>query len=147
MGTYQIDESTERVVFLKDGVLHSKRGEGRPYAARYVGDGQFVFADTLVYFEVVRDADGSVTGLNYYQLEDAEPEFSAKVSSEVTLREKVELTDEQIARLVGDYQLQPNFVISIRATNAGITRRRQGSLHFWSRHRRQMFYLMNSLVS
>ena len=130
VGTYQIDESTERVVFLKDGVLHSKRGEGRPYAARYVGDGQFVFADTLVYFEVVRDADGSVTGLNYYQLEDAEPEFSAKVSSEVTLREKVELTAEQIARLVGDYQLQPNFVISIRHTDAGITAQATGQSAF-----------------
>ncbi len=130
VGTYQIDASTKRVLFIKDGVLHSKRGEGRPYAARYVGDGQFVFADTLVYFEVVRDADGSVTGLNYYQIEDAEPEFSAKVSSEVTLREKVELTTEQIARLVGDYQLQPNFVISIRHTDAGITAQATGQSAF-----------------
>lgn len=87
VGTYQVDESTQRTLFIKDGVLHSKRGEGRPYAARYVGDGQFVFADTLVYFEVVRDAEGNISGLNYYQLEEAEPEFSKKVSSEVKLRE------------------------------------------------------------
>lgn len=130
VGTYQIDESTKRVLFIKDGALYSKRGDGRPYAARYVGDGQFVFADTLVYFEVVRDAEGSVTGLNYYQLEEAEPEFSAKVSNEVTLRERVELTTEQIARLVGDYQLQPNFVISVRHTDAGITAQATGQSAF-----------------
>lgn len=130
VGTYQIDASTERTVFIENGVLYSKRGEGRPYAARYVGDGQFVFADTLVYFEVIRDETGSVTGLNYFQLEDAEPEFSAKVSNTVALRERVELTSAQIERLVGDYQLQPNFIISIRHTEPGITAQATGQSAF-----------------
>ncbi|WP_258240971.1 serine hydrolase domain-containing protein [Pseudidiomarina homiensis] len=130
VGTYRVDEDTLRTIFIKDDVLYSKRGDGRPYAARYVGNDQFVFADTLVYFEVVRDDTGSVTGLNYYQLEQAEPEFSEKVSDEVQVRTAIELTDAQAQRLEGDYQLQPNFVISIRHTDAGLTAQATGQSAF-----------------
>lgn len=129
-GTYKVDENTQRTIFIKDSVLYSKRGEGRPYAARYVGNDQFVFDDTLVFFEVVRDNADTVTGLNYYQLEQAEPEFSEKVSDQVHMRQSIELNEAQARRLVGDYQLQPNFVISIRHTEAGFIAQATGQSAF-----------------
>ncbi|MFC7158530.1 hypothetical protein [Pseudidiomarina halophila] len=77
-----------------------------------------------------RTDDGTVEGLNFYQIGATEPEFSRKVSDEVAVRSVVELSEDQAARLIGDYQLQPNFVISVRYTDAGITAQATGQSAF-----------------
>ncbi len=130
VGTYRVDDDTVRTLYLKAGEFFSKRGDGSADAVKYVGDDRYVLVDSLAYFEVVRDDAGAVQGVNFYQSAAAEPESNQKISAEVRKRQVVELSPNQAQRLVGDYELQPNFVISIRHTEAGITAQATGQPAF-----------------
>ena len=48
------------------------------------------------------------------------PERAEKISDEVQLRESVSVSAEQLERLVGDYELMPNFVLTVRVVDAGL---------------------------
>lgn len=130
VGTYSVGADEQRTLSWENGVLYSQREGGRKFAVRAVGDDQFVLEDSLVYFTVQRNADGTVEGLNFYQIAATEPEFSEKISDEVAVRSVVELSEDQAARLTGDYQLQPGFIISVRYTDAGITAQATGQSAF-----------------
>ncbi|WP_051986172.1 serine hydrolase [Pseudidiomarina salinarum] len=125
-GTYRINEQTTRTLKVKDGQLVSQRQGGSESLAYPVTPDRFVMEHSVVYFDIVRDEAGQVTGVNFYQQGSSEPEFAEKISDEITQRETVDLTAEQKARLLGDYQLQPGFIITIRDTDDGLTAQATG---------------------
>ncbi|MGQ4277132.1 serine hydrolase domain-containing protein [Pseudidiomarina sp. E22-M8] len=130
VGTYRINDDEQRTLSWQDGTLYNQRGVSQKRAIRPVGNDQFVLENSLVYFDVVRKPDGTVNGLSFYQINSTEPEYAEKISDEVAVRSVIDLSDSQAARLVGDYQLQPNFVISVRHTDAGITAQATGQSAF-----------------
>ena len=47
-------------------------------------------------------------------MNSAIPEFAERVSDQVSTRQRAELSAEQLQRLLGAYELQPGFVITLR---------------------------------
>ncbi|MDN7126065.1 beta-lactamase family protein [Pseudidiomarina sp. 1APR75-33.1] len=130
VGTYQISDDEQRSLSLNDGVLYSQRDGGRKLAVAAVGNDQFVLEDSLVYFEALRNEAGQVTGLNFYQIATTEPEYAEKISDKAPQRSVINLSDSQAQRLVGNYELMPGFVISIRHTEAGMVAQATGQSAF-----------------
>jgi CubicO group peptidase (beta-lactamase class C family) len=120
-GTYRIDRNTTRTLRAADGKLISQRQGGREFSVRPVGDDRFVFADSLSYFEIERDGDGNVYGLHFYQQGEGDPEFAEKISDTVEERGEFELSLAETERLVGVYEIQPGFTLSIRITDGALT--------------------------
>lgn len=125
-GSYQIDADTQRYLIQRDGELFSQRQGGSESKAIYVGNDTFALQDSLAYFTVKRDADGTVQGVDFYQAGAVTPGYAEKVSAEVVTRAVIELTEQQALRLTGDYQLQPGFVIQVRLTPSGLTAQATG---------------------
>jgi CubicO group peptidase (beta-lactamase class C family) len=129
-GSYQIDADTQRYLIHRDGELLSQRQGGAESKAIYVGNETFALADSLAYFSVQRNADGSVKGVNFYQAGAVTPGYADKVSDEVSVRTVIQLTEQQALRLTGDYELQPGFIIQVRLTPAGLTAQATGQSAF-----------------
>ncbi|RUO26119.1 hypothetical protein CWE09_05170 [Aliidiomarina minuta] len=129
-GTYEIESGTKRTLHLQDGQLISHREGGRSVPVEAVDENQFVLQNSLVYFETLSNQEGKVTGVNFYQLGEAEPEYAEKVSDSVETRLRIELDPEQMERLMGDYEIQPGFIISIATSNGQITGQATGQPAF-----------------
>lgn len=130
VGTYQTNDDTKRTLKLEDGRLLSQRQGGTPSVVIPVGNDQFALEGSAAYFEAVRNESGNVTGVDFYQVNSAQAERAEKVSNEVAMRNVSSLTAEQQERLVGEYELQPGFVITIRRTDAGMTAQATGQNAF-----------------
>lgn len=113
-GTYQINANTQRTLTVRDGQLYSQRQGGTASRAYPVSETTFVLENSLVYFTMVLADDGSVSGVNFFQVNNATPEFASRISDEVVARQRAELSAEQLERLLGAYELQPGFVITLR---------------------------------
>lgn len=121
VGVYRINENTTRSLRVVEGEIISQRDGGAEFKVRPVGDDQFVFLNSLSSFKLKRDDQGKVTGLNFYQGGEPEPEYAKKISDTVEVLVEIELTPAQMERLVGDYEIQPNFILSIRRSEKGLT--------------------------
>ncbi|WP_417446200.1 serine hydrolase [Kangiella sp.] len=121
VGVYRINENTSRSLRLVDGEIISQRDSGAEFKVRPVGDDRFVFLNSLSSFQLKRDDHGKVTGLDFYQGGEANPEYAEKISDTVEVLVEIELTPAQMERLVGDYEIQPNFILSIRRSDKGLT--------------------------
>lgn len=65
-GVYGDDPATTRTLVVQDGALFAQRPGRAPYPLQVAQDGRLHFRpDEISYFQVVRDASGHVTGLDY----------------------------------------------------------------------------------
>lgn len=113
-GTYQINATTQRTLQVRDGQLYSQRQGGTASRAQPISETTFVLDGSLAYFTMVLADDGAVSGVNFFQVNSAIPEFAERVSDQVSTRQRAELSAEQLQRLLGAYELQPGFVITLR---------------------------------
>ena len=113
-GVYKIDDETERIVRLENGVLTTQRtGSGKlPVTPSSATD--FYYEDSLTSISFELDAAGKVTGMLMKQW-DQDPERAERTDKPLpTAKESIELEPEQLDRLVGQYQLMPGFVLTVR---------------------------------
>lgn len=67
-GTYGDDPATARTLTMKDGVLHAQRGTGNVVPLQVTAEERLHFVpDELSYFVPVRDTEGRVERLDYYE--------------------------------------------------------------------------------
>lgn len=119
-GTYRIDEETVRTLRVEDGRLLSQRQGGRSFELVPVEGDQLAFSDSLSWFAVERDGQGQVLAIELHQAWGDEPERAERISNEVATRQAVDLAVEKLERLVGRYELQPGFVLSVRVVDAAL---------------------------
>ena len=111
VGVYQVDDSTERMVTVADGVLYTSRG-GRKTRAAPSSETHFFYRTSNSHFAFELE-DGAVTAMLTYQ-DDAElPERAVKVSDTVPTREALRLDRSILERYVGVYEIQPGFDLTV----------------------------------
>jgi CubicO group peptidase (beta-lactamase class C family) len=67
VGTYGTEPGTVRTLSIRNGQLYAQRGSGNVIPLQITADGHLHFdPDGLTYFVPVRDAAGTVVGLDYY---------------------------------------------------------------------------------
>ncbi len=119
-GTYRIDEEVVRTIRFDDGKLISQRQGGTEFRVNPVEGDRLVFERSLSWFSVERDADGDVEVLALHQGWGGEPERAERVSDEVWERESVDVSQDRLQRLVGRYELQPGFILTVRVVDGGL---------------------------
>lgn len=116
-GTYRIDDEENRTLRLEDGVLISQRAGGAEFEVVPVEGDRLAFEQSLSWFSVERDDSGAVVAVALHNAWGAEPERAARISDEVQRREGIEVPVDQLERLVGRYELQPGFVMTVRVND------------------------------
>jgi CubicO group peptidase (beta-lactamase class C family) len=112
VGVYQIDESAQRYVTIRDGALHTQRTGGSWVRAYPASETHFFYKTSLSHFEFVIE-NGEVTAMLMYQNGSHESEKANKVSGEVPTREAIVLDPALLERYVGVYELQPGFDLTV----------------------------------
>ncbi|MEE4330872.1 MAG: serine hydrolase [Wenzhouxiangella sp.] len=119
-GTYRIDENTTRTIRVEDGQIISQRQGGPAFAVRPVADDRLAFENSLSTFEIERDDNGEVVAVYLQSGFGGEGERAERISAEVQTRTAIDVDPAQLERLVGDYELQPGFVISVSVVEGGL---------------------------
>jgi len=112
-GTYRIDDDTVRTIRIEDGRLISQRQGSQDFTVFPVENDRLAFENSLASYSVERDDAGNVTAVALHTGWGGEPERAVRISDEIQISETVEVAEEDLQRLVGNYQLQPGFVLSV----------------------------------
>ncbi len=112
-GVYQIDEDTERVVRVENGALTTQRSGGPKMTTVPSSATEFFYEDSLTRISFELDESGNPVAM-WMKPWDQEPERAALTDKPLPSgAEKVELSPEQIDRLVGQYELLPGFILTV----------------------------------
>ena len=112
-GVYQIDENTERVVRVEDGVLTTQRTGSPKMKAIPSSATEFFYEDSLTRISFETDGNGKAIAM-LMTAWDQEAERAVLTDKALPSgHEKQQLSPEQIDRLVGKYELAPGFILSI----------------------------------
>lgn len=115
-GTYEIADNVVRTLKLEDGVLISQRGGGPRFTVRPIAGDRLKFDQSLSWFSVDRNEAGEVLAVSLHSGWGEAPERAEKISDEVQARQSVDVPAEQLERLAGQYELMPNFIMTVRVT-------------------------------
>lgn len=124
VGVYRVNPNEVRVVTREGATLYSQRGRSPRQEMRALGGNDFVYvsSDTRVTF--LRGADGRVTAMQLRPRlgpEDApslRTDEPAEVAAAVT--PPVAVAPEILDTYVGEYELEPDFIITIRREGNGL---------------------------
>ncbi|HEU0016672.1 MAG TPA: serine hydrolase [Longimicrobium sp.] len=126
-GVYRVSDTERRVLTVEGGSLYSQRGRSPRQEMRPLGGDRFVFPNTgsMVAFE--RDAAGRVTAMRLRPRLGPEEAPAPRVDEPAPAPPvAVAVAPEVLDRYVGEYELTPEFVITVRREGAGLMARATG---------------------
>ena len=104
-GVYRIDEHTDRIVRVVDGVLTSQRTGGARFALVPVAADQFVFDGQLSRVAFDRSPSGAVTGMRYFLNDEGDGAFAVRSDAPLPVeRIAIALPKDALERVVGTYR-------------------------------------------
>ncbi|MBY6203517.1 serine hydrolase [Halomonas denitrificans] len=127
-GTYRIDEEENRTIRYEDGRLISQRAGGPEFEVYPVEGDRLAFEQSLSWFSIERDESGTVVAVALHNAWGGDPERAERISDEVQVREGIDVPVEQLERLVGRYELQPGFVMTVRLNEGRLEVQATGQL-------------------
>jgi D-alanyl-D-alanine carboxypeptidase len=129
VGVYRINDTDRRVVTRDGDKLFSQRGRGTRQEMRALGNDQFVYASTGTRVTFAREG-GRVTGMRLHPRigpeERPSPRTDERPESVTAAPVAVAVAPEVLDAYVGEYQLAPNFIITIRRDGASLKARATG---------------------
>jgi hypothetical protein len=130
VGVYRITDTDRRVVTREGERLFAQRGRAQKQEMRALGNDEFVFPSSGARVTFARQG-GRVTAMRVRPR--IGPEEAPSPRTEETLEAataapaaRVTLAPEVLDAYVGEYQLAPNFIITIRREGAGLRGRATG---------------------
>jgi CubicO group peptidase (beta-lactamase class C family) len=112
-GVYRIDEKTKRTVLVEGGRLYTQRSGGERIEARPSSETEFFYERSFSRFRFVLDATGRPTEMLFFPDGADEPEHAPRVGDAPAEREAAKVDPALYDAYVGDYELQPGFVLSV----------------------------------
>lgn len=101
----------QRIISSEEGKIYSMRSGGaRQEIFPYTND-KFFFENSVTTLEFIRDASGTIRGVNAYST--SAPEHWKRTDKIISGPEPIELAESIIQKYIGKYELVPGFVISI----------------------------------
>lgn len=125
VGVYAVSETERRGVRREGAVLVTVRGTSAPQELRPLGGDAFVYPSTRTRVTFVRDAAGRITGMRLHPRlgpdQRADPRIAADPDAAAAAAPApVAVAAAVLDAYVGEYELAPEFVITIRRSGEGI---------------------------
>lgn len=114
VGVYQINQQSERMIIREGNKLYSKRTGMPKIELQAIGNDEFYLYESLTTLRFERDATGAVNGMT---LKTREGHVARAPKTDKPLpKEKVAITlaDDVLKQYTGQYELAPNFILSVR---------------------------------
>lgn len=111
MGTYKLDDKTQRIVRREGDKLSVQRTGRPPLLLSAFSLTGFFIPGQFDWFEFSRNSDGVVVSMTL--LSDGAPQVSPRVGDAPPERAVVKLAPATFDKLVGRYQMQPTLVLEL----------------------------------
>ncbi len=112
-GVFDIPGGDEkRNIYVEDGKLMSRRGENNAFQIERIGEDKFLYRSLFTTVTFNRDAGGNIVG-HTMELKNGDQSYAPKSSEKVERPGQVILPLAVLQRYVGDYELMPEFILSI----------------------------------
>lgn len=112
-GVYVDDGDGERYLRVVDGKLVSQRKGGSTFTLVPFAKDRFAFEGSLTSMTFRRDRKGKVTGLTMHDRVFGDSEWKRSEKPLPALPKEVAVTEGELDRLIGDYELAPGFRMSV----------------------------------
>ncbi len=113
-GTYRISDEEVRTIRIEDGRLISQRNGGQEFTVYPIADDRLAFEASLSAFLLERDDTGEVVAVALQSPWGGSPERAEKISAAVQTRQTMDVPVGELERLIGAYELQPGFMMTVR---------------------------------
>jgi CubicO group peptidase (beta-lactamase class C family) len=117
-GVYRIDETTTRTVSVEGGKLYTQRTGGERVEARASAPTEFFYDRSLSRFRFVLDPSGRPSEMLFFPDGEDEPERAPRTGDAPAERPVAKVDPSVYDAYVGDYELQPGFVLSVTREGA-----------------------------
>lgn len=113
IGTYENAQGAKRIIRAADGHLISQRIGGSTFNLAPAAKDKFRFEGSLTEAIFQRDANGRVTGLSLNSRMQIGEQWTRTKTAVPDAPKEIQLSEEQLQRLVGEYVLAPVFSITV----------------------------------
>lgn len=111
-GTYRIDEKQTRIISRDGDNLYLQRGGNKVLLKPYRDNEFFIPGTSFTRYRFENGADGKVARMVVLDGQEGD-EINPRIGDKPAERKSIILPAEKIDALVGDYQLAPNFVLTV----------------------------------
>ena len=77
MGTYQVNDDSQRTLSFEEGEIYSQRDDGRKWVIKPMSDNSFYYEGSLSYFTIDKNKQGKQV-MNFYSDLSTEPSPAIK---------------------------------------------------------------------
>lgn len=112
-GVYRIDANSTRTVLFEDGRLYTQRSGGQRLAIRPSSETEFFYDKSFTHLKFVVDPSGKVTEMIMYPEGAEKGEPATRVAEAPASRPVVKVDPALYDTYAGDYELGPNFVLTV----------------------------------
>jgi D-alanyl-D-alanine carboxypeptidase len=135
VGVYRISENEQRVVLREGTTLYTIRGTGTRQELQPLGNDLFVYPSTATRVSFDRGADGRVAGMRLQPRIGMEQPRSPRTdeTAESVLaatQATVEVPAAVLDSYVGEYELAPSFILTVRREGDGLVAQATGQPQF-----------------
>jgi CubicO group peptidase (beta-lactamase class C family)/uncharacterized protein YneR len=129
VGNFELEDDGElRFITLENGQLYSQRGGGSKFAIHPYAKDKFFFENSISQLEFRRDAKGVVQSV--ILRDQSGPSTWNKTDKKPTARTEITLEPEVLQEYVGEYPIQPSFVLSFMLENGQLMTQATGQPKF-----------------
>lgn len=115
-GVYENENGEQRIIRNDSNKLTSQRSGGTLYNIKPYAKNKYFFENSMSLLEFTEDANGIITGHKFSA--GTEPEtYWKKTNKSITAPKEIQVNEKILKSYVGEYELQPKFIITI--TNEG----------------------------
>lgn len=113
VGVYRIEGDATRTITLEGDKLYSQRSGGARLEIQPASETAFFYPGSLSRLEFVADAAGRTTEMLFYADDAREPQRCERIADAAAERSVAKVDPALYDGYVGEYELQPGFVLSV----------------------------------
>jgi CubicO group peptidase (beta-lactamase class C family) len=112
-GVYENEEGEQRVIRIDSNRLTSQRGGSTLYKIKPYAKNKYFFENSMSLLEFTEDASGNITGHKFSSGTEPETYWKKTNKSIEATPKEIQVDEKLISAYAGDYELQPNFIITV----------------------------------
>jgi hypothetical protein len=116
-GVYENEEGEQRIIRIDSNQLTSQRSGGTLYRIKPYAKNKYFFENSLSMLEFTEDAKGTITGHTFSSGTQPETYWKKTAKPVAAAPKETQVSETVLASLTGDYELQPNFIITVTREN------------------------------
>ena len=127
VGVYEFEDGVLRTITLEDGQLMSQRKGGQKIPIHAIDDTTFIFENSLSVISLKPGPGDQIVA--HFKNRNSKSK-GKRTTREIEVKEEIEVSEEILNQYVGEYELQPGFIIAVTVEDGKLMTQATGQAVF-----------------